>query len=39
MSMLVAIPSLTGIFPIERPLIIFGYGVKKATGFDLKQMD
>lgn len=28
MSMLVAIPSLTGLFAIERPLVLFGYGIK-----------
>lgn len=28
MSMLVAIPSLTGLFPIDRPLVLFGYGIK-----------
>lgn len=34
MSMMVAIPSLSGLFAIERPLIIFGYGIKKAGLFD-----
>lgn len=32
MSMLVAIPSLTGLFAVERPLVVFGYGIKKAGG-------
>lgn len=30
MSMLIAIPSLTGLFPIDRPLILFGYGIKNS---------
>ena len=34
MSMLVAMPSVTGLFKLDRPLIIFGYGVKKAGLFD-----
>jgi hypothetical protein len=33
-SMMVAIPSLTGIFAIDRPLISFGYGIRKAGLFD-----
>jgi len=33
-STMVAIPSLTGTFGIERPLVIFGYGIKKAGLFD-----
>jgi O-antigen/teichoic acid export membrane protein len=34
LSMMVAIPSLTGMFVIERPLITFGYGIKKTGLFD-----
>ncbi len=34
-SMLVSIPTLTGLFNVERPLIIFGYGIKKAGLFDI----
>lgn len=37
MSMLVAIPSLSGLFKIERPLILFAYGIKKAGLFDFDQ--
>jgi hypothetical protein len=35
MSMMVAIPSLSGQFAIERPLILFGYGV--STSNELNQ--
>jgi hypothetical protein len=34
LSMMVAIPSLTGVFAFDRPLISFGYGIKKAGLFD-----
>jgi hypothetical protein len=34
MSMLVAIPSITGLFAVERPLVIFGYGIKKTANYD-----
>ena len=33
MSLLIAIPSLSGLFKVERPLLLFGYGVKKAGLF------
>lgn len=34
MSLLVASPSLTGIFQLERPLLLFGYGIKRSGLFD-----
>ena len=37
LSMLVAIPSVSGLFRFERPLILFGYGVKKAGLFDMES--
>lgn len=39
MSMLVAIPSLSGFFKLERPLILFGYGIKKAGLYDFDNQD
>lgn len=36
MSLLVAIPSITGIFRVQRPLLIFGYGIKRAGLFDFE---
>lgn len=33
MSMMVCIPALTGMFAVERPLILFGYGIKKSGLF------
>lgn len=37
--MMVSIPSLTGGFALERPLIIFGYGIKKAGLFDREETE
>jgi len=30
---MVCIPALTGMFAVERPLILFGYGIKKSGLF------
>jgi hypothetical protein len=33
-SFLVAVPSVSGLFKLDRPLIIFGYGVRRGGLFD-----
>ena len=35
--MLVSVPSVSGLFRVERPMILFGYGVKKAGLFDVEN--
>ena len=34
-SMLIAVPTISGLFKLNRPLILFGYGIKKAGLFDI----
>jgi len=33
-SFIIAVPSISGLFKLDRPLIGFGYGIKRAGLFD-----
>jgi hypothetical protein len=34
LSFLVAVPSVSGLYKIDRPLIVFGYGIRRSGLFD-----
>ena len=36
-SFLIAIPSVSGLFRLQRPLITYGFGVRRAGLFDLEN--
>jgi hypothetical protein len=37
LAFLVAVPSLSGLYKVDRPLIVFGYGIRRSGLFDFEN--